>query len=36
MKKHKITIEAVQCIVGCLLAYLGHPYVGVLIAAVHF
>lgn len=25
-----------QVIVGCVLAFFGHPYIGVLIAAIHF
>ena len=38
MKKHthKWTMNIAQVLVGCLLAWLGHPYVGIAIAAVHF
>ena len=36
MNKRKWTIEAAQVIVGCVFAFFGHPYIGVLIAAIHF
>jgi hypothetical protein len=38
MKKQEIkwSVSFAQVLIGFVFIYLGHPYVGVLIAAIHF
>lgn len=34
--KKKIAVNTAQALVACLFVWCGHPYIGVLIAAIHF